>query len=106
MSAATLTSGRADRVRAVTAQGASGPDAATAQAPVRRRRTSAVDVVRETLQAIDWNKIFKVSFMLLFVAYPGVALKIMRMFKCRLIEGQYWLEADMRLLCYTGEWAG
>ena len=36
----------------------------------------------------------------------GVALKVMRMFKCRMIEGQYWLEADMRLECYTGEWAG
>ena len=37
---------------------------------------------------------------------PGVALKVMRMFKCRYIEGTYWLEADMRLACYTGEWAG
>ena len=37
---------------------------------------------------------------------PGVALKVMRMFKCRMIEGRYWLEADMRLECYTGEWAG
>ena len=40
------------------------------------------------------------------VATAGVALKVMRMFKCRLIEGQYWLEADMRLQCYTSEWAG
>ena len=37
---------------------------------------------------------------------PGVALKVMRVFKCRYIEGQYWLEADMRLQCYTSEWAG
>ena len=37
---------------------------------------------------------------------PGVALKVMRVFKCRYIEGQYWLEADMRLQCYTGEWIG
>ena len=41
------------------------------QQPPRRRRPSAVDAVRERLEALDWNKIFKVSFMLLFVAYPG-----------------------------------
>ena len=36
----------------------------------------------------------------------GVALKIMRMFRCTYIEGQYWLAADMRLRCYDGQWAG
>ena len=59
-------SGRVDGVRALSA-----PDKVIAQVPIRRRRASAVDAVRETFQAIDWNKIFKVSFMLLFVAYPG-----------------------------------
>ena len=78
-----------------------------------RRRASVIHEISRSLSRlqreafnIDWTKVFQASFMLLFVAYPGVALKIMRMFKCRLIEGQYWLEADMRLLCYTGEWAG
>ena len=36
----------------------------------------------------------------------GVALKIMRMFRCTHVEGKYWLAADMRLQCFTGEWAG
>jgi hypothetical protein len=35
-----------------------------------------------------------------------VSLKIMRLFKCRAVEGVSWLAADMRLQCYTGEWAG
>ena len=38
--------------------------------------------------------------------FPGVALKIMRMYRCTLIEGRYWLAADMRLECFNGEWAG
>ena len=36
----------------------------------------------------------------------GVALKIMRLFHCTNIDGQYWLAADMRLQCYDSEWAG
>jgi hypothetical protein len=36
----------------------------------------------------------------------GVALKIMRMFRCTHVEGKYWLAADMRLECFTSEWAG
>ena len=55
---------------------------------------------------IEWTKVFKASFMLLFIAYPGVALKVMQMFSCRHIDGTYWLVADMRLQCFTSEWAG
>ncbi len=35
---------------------------------------------------------------------PGVALKIMRMFRCTIIENTSWLSADMRLQCYSGQW--
>ena len=56
--------------------------------------------------SVDWLKVFKTSFMLLFVAYPGVALKIMRMFHCVDVEGVSWLAADMRLRCYDAEWWG
>ena len=44
--------------------------------------------------------------MLLFLAYPGVSLKVLRLFKCRKVEGEWWLEADMRMQCYNGHWAG
>ena len=37
---------------------------------------------------------------------PGVALKIMRVFRCETIEGKDWLAADMRLRCYDAQWAG
>ncbi len=55
---------------------------------------------------VDWIKVLKTSFMLLFVAYPGVALKVLRMFRCREVDGVSWLAADMRLQCYTSEWFG
>jgi hypothetical protein len=35
-----------------------------------------------------------------------VSLTVLRLFKCREIEGVWWLAADMRLLCYDGRWAG
>jgi hypothetical protein len=55
---------------------------------------------------VNWVNVFKASFMLLFVAYPGVSLKVLRLFKCREIDGVWWLAADMRLRCYDGRWAG
>ena len=36
----------------------------------------------------------------------GVSLKIMRLFRCVEIDGVFWLAADMRLQCYTGQWTG
>ena len=38
--------------------------------------------------------------------YSGIALKILRIFRCVEVEGRYWLAADMRLECYTSRWAG
>ena len=55
---------------------------------------------------MDWIKVLKSSFMLLFIAYPGVALNVMRMFNCMEVEGRSYLVADMRLECYTSTWAG
>jgi hypothetical protein len=78
-----------------------------------RRRGSVAQAMAATLAAaqrrivsVDWVAVFKASFMLLFIAYPGVSLKALRLFKRRNIEGVYWLAADMRLRCYDGRWAG
>jgi hypothetical protein len=48
----------------------------------------------------------KRSLWLLTFVYPGVSLTLLRMFKCRFVDGRYWLAADMRLECFTSEWAG
>jgi hypothetical protein len=78
-----------------------------------RRRSSltkgmavALAAAQSQVGRVDWTDIFKASFMLLFIAYPGVSLKVLRLFKCREIEGEWWLAADMRLRCYDGRWAG
>jgi hypothetical protein len=78
-----------------------------------RRRSSLTKGMAAALAAaqsqvgrINWTDVFKASFMLLFIAYPGVSLKVLRLFKCREIEGEWWLAADMRLRCYDGRWAG
>ena len=55
---------------------------------------------------VQWLLVFKATFMILFVAYPGVSLKIFQLFHCRRVEGVDWLVADMRLRCYTPEWTG
>ena len=55
---------------------------------------------------VNWVKVLKTSFLLLYVAYPGVALNVMRMFHCVQVNSQYFLVADMRLQCYTSQWAG
>jgi hypothetical protein len=44
--------------------------------------------------------------MVLFIAYPSVSVKILRLFRCREVEGTYYLVADMRLECFTPEWWG
>ena len=78
-----------------------------------RRRSSATRAMQARLTAlhsdwaeVDWVKVFKSSFMLLFVAYPGVALSVMRAFHCVEVNGRSYLVADMRLECYVSTWAG
>jgi hypothetical protein len=62
--------------------------------------------LRARLARANWFGVFRASFMLLFLAYPGVSLKILRMFNCTHIEDGWYLAADMRLRCYDGRWAG
>jgi hypothetical protein len=74
--------------------------------PGRRRRRSSVSVMLARVRsAALWSKVFKASFMLLFVAYPGVSLKILRLFNCRSIDGVAYIAADMRLRCYDSRWS-
>ena len=76
------------------------------RASVARAISQSIGGIHSRILAVDWLKVFRASFMLLFVAYPGVALKIMRMFRCNTIEDEAWLAVDMRLRCYTEEWFG
>ena len=74
--------------------------ARTANVRRRRRRGSVFKVLQKT----DWVRVFRVVSMVLFVAYPSVSMKILQLFRCRGVEGVYWLVADMRLQCFTRTW--
>lgn len=55
-------------------------------------------------KAVPWPKIFRVSFMYLFLCYPGIALKTMKIAKCINVDGEWYLVADMRLRCFDDTW--
>ena len=67
----------------------------------RRRRGTLMTALRFR---VDWVKVFRVVSMVLFIAYPSVSVKIFKLFRCREVEGHYWLVADMRLQCFTSTW--
>ena len=73
---------------------------------VIREMQASLNAIERSIRAVNWAKVFQSSFMLLFVAYPGVALNVMRMFHCVSIDGRSYLAADMRLECYTSAWTG
>jgi hypothetical protein len=71
-----------------------------------RWRSLLASTTSSTASQTYWSGVFKASFMVLFIAYPGVSLKVLRVFRCREIEGVSWLAADMRLRCYDSRWSG
>ena len=70
---------------------------------VRRRSRGSARVDFRKFK-VDWVRMFRVASMVLFIAYPSVSTKILRLYNCRLVEGEYWLVADMRLQCFSAEW--
>lgn len=55
---------------------------------------------------INWPHVVRVAFQLAVFLYPATSLAIARTFRCTLVEGEWWLVADMRLQCFTSEWFG
>ena len=51
-------------------------------------------------------RVFKVISFMVFLLYPGLAVRLFTWFKCAEIDGSFYLEADHRMLCYEGEWNG
>jgi Ca2+-binding EF-hand superfamily protein len=48
-----------------------------------------------------WKKVMLTTFFF----YPGTSQVMLQTFKCREIDGQHYLEADLTELCYTNEWS-
>jgi hypothetical protein len=49
---------------------------------------------------IVWNIIINHIMLFLFIVYTGVSLKVLQMFKCREVDGEWYLEADLTIKCY------
>lgn len=78
----------------------------------RRRSTlarmpsaSRVVEMRASLQSLRWSRVFSALSMFWLLCYPGVSVKMMRVFKCIEVQDAWWLEADMRLECFTPAWS-
>lgn len=56
--------------------------------------------VEGRLAAQHW----KVMLIVLVIVYPGVCLTILQLYHCRLVEGQYYLTADFRIICFDDTW--
>jgi hypothetical protein len=81
------------------------PQPAVGHAPAAARRVSVATAIA-VVRSANWPRVFRTCFMVLFFAYPSVSFKVFRLFKCRQVEGVWWLVADMRLQCYTSQWYG
>ena len=54
---------------------------------------------------LNWtNLCFKNAFVLLLLVHPAISSAILKIFKCRLIDGKYFLDADYTKECLTPEW--
>ena len=56
------------------------------------------------LKRLSWGRVFAKLSMFWLLCYPGVSVKLMRVFKCVYVQGEWWLEADMRLQCFDSGW--
>lgn len=51
------------------------------------------------------NRHIKFLLLLLFLIYPSASATVLRTFKCIWLDDDWYLEADLRLLCYNDEWS-
>ena len=68
-----------------------------------RRRSSVFREISGKAAAfnINWTLVFKASFMILFVGYPGISLKIFRLFRCVTVEGGFAIPSLPCVRCHS-----
>jgi hypothetical protein len=47
---------------------------------------------------------WKVVLFFLFLVYPSVSSTLLKLYRCDLVEGVYYLMADYRVICYDDSW--
>jgi hypothetical protein len=73
-------------------------------ATVRVKSSGQTRAVRLEAHLVNWSRVFRVTFTVLFLAYPGVSVTVLQHFHCVFVGGRHWLAADMSLECYTPRW--
>lgn len=68
------------------------------------QRPSARDIVPASLRRLRWANVFKRLSQFLLLIHPAVSLRMMRVFVCLEIEGEWWLAADLSLPCFDQRW--
>jgi len=77
----------------------------------RRRSTiaqfasTAAEAVPMSLRSMRWSRVFKKLALFWTLCYPGISVKLCRMFRCTEVEGEWWLMADMQLQCFSSQWS-
>lgn len=58
------------------------------------------------MKRMKWSRVWKPLVTVATVAYPGMSQVAVKVFKCVDVEGVFYLEADMRIECFTPAWSG
>ena len=64
----------------------------------KSRKSSAVDL------NILKSRLYTSTCLIVYTLYTGLATRIFRFFKCRLIQGKWYLIADYRHICFESTW--
>ena len=75
------------------------------------RRASMLQVTAGTVAAMPasllrmrWGPVFKTLALFWTICYPGISVKLFRVFRCIRVGDDWWLTSDMRLQCFTTQW--
>merc|ERR1711871_634340 len=66
----------------------------------------AIHLIAKRLGHDYENWCWQRAIVIMFMVYPNTSQKMFLTFKCREIEGHYWLEQDLELECFTSERTG
>ena len=77
-----------------------------------QRRMSMLEVsaatvleVPNSLRRMRWGRVFKTLALFWTLCYPGISVKLCRIFQCVQVGDDWWLVADMRLQCFDPQWS-
>ena len=90
----------------------SGAGSGATSQPVRQPRRqsvvqSSLEVASElpsSLRSMRWGRVFKALGVFWTLCYPGISVKLCRVFQCVYVSGEWYLKSDMSLQCFSAQW--